>query len=115
MQLSCSACASRSTYSLFVCCSGSGAAGAAGLTDQVDIIIGTLSKGFGAHGGFVACDAPLQRLLLSAARTYMFSTALPLPLVAAAHAALEVSQKVLALGSLLCVILSTCLCSTATR
>ena len=37
----------------------------------------------------------MQALLLSAARTYMFSTALPLPLVAAAHAALDVAQQVL--------------------
>lgn len=75
-------------------CSGCGAAGAAGFTDQVDVIVGTLSKGFGAHGGFVACDAALKRLLLSAARTQMFSTALPLPMVAAAHAALDVAQQV---------------------
>jgi hypothetical protein len=37
----------------------------------------------------------VQGLLLSAARTYMFSTALPLPVVAAAHAALHVAQQVL--------------------
>ena len=36
----------------------------------------------------------MQALLLSAARTYMFSTALPLPLVAAAHAALDVARHV---------------------
>ncbi len=57
-------------------------------------MVGTLSKGFGAHGGFVACNEQLKQLLLNAGRTYMFSTALPAPVVAAAHAAIRVAEQV---------------------
>lgn len=64
------------------------------VADQVDIHIGTLSKGFGSHGGFVACSQMLKSLLMNKGRSYVFSTALPLPAVAAAQAAITVCQQV---------------------
>ena len=72
---------------------GGGAAQAAGVESDVDLAVGTLSKAFGAQGGFVACSALLKRLLVSRARPYIFSTALPLPSVAAALAALGVARR----------------------
>jgi len=72
---------------------GGGAAQAAGVEADVDVAVGTLSKAFGAQGGFVACSALLKRLLVSQARPYIFSTALPLPSVAAALAALSVARR----------------------
>jgi len=68
---------------------GRGAVAAAGLEDEIDVIVGTLGKALGAYGAFVACDAPMARYLTTAARTFIFSTALPPPVVAAALAALD--------------------------
>jgi len=73
--------------------SGGGAAEAAGVADQVDVHIGTLSKAAGAHGGFVACRADLRALLVTRGRPGVFSTALPAPVVAAASAALRVAAE----------------------
>ena len=68
---------------------GRGALAEAGLEDEVDVIVGTLGKALGSYGAFVACDETMARYLLNAARTFIFSTALPPPAVAAALAALE--------------------------
>ena len=65
-----------------------------GVADEVDIHIGTLSKGFGIHGGFVAGSTALKSFLMNRGRSYVFSTALPLPAVAAAQAAITVCQQV---------------------
>jgi glycine C-acetyltransferase/8-amino-7-oxononanoate synthase len=68
---------------------GRGALAEAGLEDQVDLIVGTLGKALGSYGAFVACDRSMVRYLVNAARTFIFSTALPPPAVAAALAALS--------------------------
>jgi glycine C-acetyltransferase/8-amino-7-oxononanoate synthase len=68
---------------------GRGAVAAAGLDDRVDVIVGTLGKALGSYGAFAACDESMARYLTNAARTFIFSTALPPPVVAAALAALE--------------------------
>ena len=72
---------------------GGGAVEAAGIEDDVDVHVGTLSKAFGSHGGFVACARRVKSLLASAARAHAFSTALPAPAVAAASAALLTCQN----------------------
>lgn len=54
------------------------------------VIVGTLSKGLGASGGFVAGRRDVIELLLQRARTYMFSTAVPEASCAAALAALDI-------------------------
>jgi 8-amino-7-oxononanoate synthase len=68
---------------------GRGAVAEAGVEDDVDVVIGTLSKALGAYGAFVACDQDMAQLLLNSARSFIFSTALPPPAVAGALAALE--------------------------
>jgi 8-amino-7-oxononanoate synthase len=68
---------------------GRGAVAAAGLEDEIDVIVGTLGKALGSYGAFAACDAPMARYLTNAARTFIFSTALPPPVVAGALAALD--------------------------
>lgn len=48
-----------------------------GVHDQVDILVGTLSKSLGCHGGFVAGSASLIDWMINRARSYIFSTAVP--------------------------------------
>lgn len=72
---------------------GRGAVAEAGLEDRVDVIVGTLGKALGAYGAYVACDCSMARYLLNAARTFIYSTALPPPAVASALAALEVLEQ----------------------
>jgi glycine C-acetyltransferase/8-amino-7-oxononanoate synthase len=72
---------------------GRGAAAEAGVSDEVDVIVGTLGKALGSYGAFAACNATMARYLLNAARTFIFSTALPPPAVAGALAALELLQS----------------------
>ena len=72
---------------------GGGAAEATGVSSQVDVHCGTLSKACGAMGGFVACSTALKTFLVNFARAYTYSTALPAPVVAGALAALEIAQR----------------------
>eukprot|EP00899_Mesostigma_viride_P019539 jgi/Mesvir1/27587/Mv07332-RA.1 len=72
---------------------GEGLAHAAGVHDQVDLSVGTLSKAVGCLGGFVACSSAWKAWLLNRGRSYIYSTALPLPVVAAALASVNVSSS----------------------
>ena len=67
-------------------CRGGGWAEQQGLSQHVDISLGTFSKAFGGHGGFVAGGADPKRFLMDRGRPFLFSTALPAPVVAAPHA-----------------------------
>src|ERR671936_251964 len=68
---------------------GRGAAAAAGLEDEVDVLVGTLGKALGSYGAYVGCDSDMAEYLVNTARTLIFSTALPPPAVAGALAALD--------------------------
>jgi 8-amino-7-oxononanoate synthase len=68
---------------------GRGAVAAAGLTDEVDVIVGTLGKALGSYGAYVCGSVELTELLINTARPFVYSTALPPPAVAAASASLE--------------------------
>jgi 8-amino-7-oxononanoate synthase len=72
---------------------GRGAVADTGLEDHVDVIVGTLGNALGSYGGFVACDRPMARYLVSAARTLQFSAAPSPPAVGGALAALDVLQQ----------------------
>jgi 8-amino-7-oxononanoate synthase len=72
---------------------GRGAVAEAGLSDEVDVIVGTLGKALGSYGAYVCCDRPLARYLINAARTLIFSTAPAPPAVAGALAALELLEE----------------------
>lgn len=71
---------------------GGGAAEAFGVSSDVDVHVGTLSKAFGALGGFVATSRQMKQFLANRGRALVYSTALPVPVVAAAQSALAVSQ-----------------------
>jgi 8-amino-7-oxononanoate synthase len=72
---------------------GAGLAEALGVSDRVDVLMGTLGKALGSFGAFVAGTRPLTDWLVSRARTFVFTTALPPPSVAAVLAALDVMES----------------------
>jgi 7-keto-8-aminopelargonate synthetase-like enzyme len=63
-----------------------------GLTDSVDLIMGTFSKSFASIGGFIAGDADVIYYIQHKARSLIFSAALPAPQAAAVLAALEIME-----------------------
>lgn len=65
---------------------GRGLADALGVADRVEIQMGTLGKALGAAGAYVCGKASLRDFLLNRARSFVFSTAPP-PAVAAAATA----------------------------
>jgi 8-amino-7-oxononanoate synthase len=71
---------------------GRGTAHHFGLTDQVDLIMGTFSKSFASIGGFIAGDADVIHFIQHNARSLIFSAALPAPQAAAALAALDIME-----------------------
>jgi 8-amino-7-oxononanoate synthase len=58
---------------------------------DVPALVGTLGKAFGSFGAFVAGDEDLIETLVQRARTYIYTTALPVAVAAATLAALEVA------------------------
>ncbi|PUZ40119.1 hypothetical protein GQ55_9G399900 [Panicum hallii var. hallii] len=72
---------------------GGGAAELFDCENDIDISVGTLSKAAGCQGGFIACSTRWKSLIQSRGRSFIFSTALPVPVVASVHAALYVSRK----------------------
>ena len=64
-----------------------------GVTAQVPLVMGTLGKALGSFGAFVACPGALRDHLVNACRGFIFSTALPAPVVAAALAAVGLAQS----------------------
>lgn len=72
---------------------GPGGAGLAfGIDDPRAIVFGTLSKAFGAAGGFVAGPSPLIELMVNTARTFVFDTAMPAPVAFAARVGVMLAQ-----------------------
>jgi len=72
---------------------GAGCIAAAGIGRQVDVAMGTLSKALGGYGGYGAGSADLRKLLLHAARSFIYTTAPPPAQLGAALGALEVLDR----------------------
>ncbi len=68
---------------------GAGLAEALGLSERVEVHMGTFSKALGSLGGFVAGDWRLIEYLHNRARSFIYSTAMPPPVLGAIAAALE--------------------------
>ncbi|HEX8278137.1 MAG TPA: pyridoxal phosphate-dependent aminotransferase family protein [Segetibacter sp.] len=73
--------------------SGSGTASHFGLTDQVDLIMGTFSKSLASLGGFIAGDEVLIDYLKHKARSLIFSASMTPASAASVIAALEIIQS----------------------
>ena len=69
---------------------GSGTASHFGLTDKVDLIMGTFSKSFGSLGGFIAGDSTVINYLKHNSRSLIFSASMTPAAVAAASKALDI-------------------------
>ena len=72
---------------------GSGTAAHFGLTDKVDLIMGTFSKSLATIGGFIAADNDTINYLKHNARSLIFSASIAPANAAAVLAALEVIKE----------------------
>jgi len=71
---------------------GSGTVAHFGLTDEVDLIMGTFSKSLGAIGGFIASSERVINYLMHHARPFLFSASASPASVGAVLGALEVME-----------------------
>jgi len=71
---------------------GAGTASHFGLTDDVDLIMGTFSKSLASLGGFIAADAITIDYLKHRARSLIFSASMPPAAVASVIAALDIIE-----------------------
>ena len=72
---------------------GRGSVSHFGLDGRVALQIGTLSKGIGALGGYVACSQDMKDYLMLRARPVLFSTSHPPSVVATCIAAIELLEE----------------------
>ncbi len=72
---------------------GRGLSDAVGVSDRVEIKLGTLGKALGASGGFICGSRVLIDYLVNRARSFIFSTAPPPAAAAAASAAIRLVQS----------------------
>lgn len=61
-----------------------------GLTEDVDLIMGTFSKSFASLGGFIATDKSITNFLRHHSRSYIFTASITPAATAAANAALDI-------------------------
>ena len=72
---------------------GSSFANGNGGPADVPLQMGTLSKAIGAYGGYLCASQAVIDLMYTRARTFIYSTGLPPPVVAAAIAALDIVER----------------------
>lgn len=64
-----------------------------GLTDQVDLIMGTFSKSLAAIGGFIATDSATANWLRHNSRSFIFSASATPASIGAVNAALDIMEQ----------------------
>lgn len=79
-------------HSLGVMGGGRGTAAHFGVTDDVDLIMGTFSKSFASLGGFIAGAEDVIHYIQHHARSLIFSASMPASNVAAVLAALDIME-----------------------
>src|SRR6185369_16695607 len=73
--------------------SGRGSAEFLGVADQIDIQMGTLGKGLGSFGAYVAGSAEMVDYLRNKARSFILSTSLPPSVLSASIAAIDIVES----------------------
>ncbi|OEG71696.1 hypothetical protein ATZ36_13350 [Candidatus Endomicrobiellum trichonymphae] len=64
-----------------------------GVSDKIDITVGTLSKAFAAQGGFVCGSRQLANFLINKSRAFIYTTAVSPVICAAALKSLEILKR----------------------
>ena len=64
-----------------------------GVTNVVDLIMGTFSKSFASLGGFIACDKEITNFLRHHSRAYIFTASITPASTAAVSAALDIMES----------------------
>lgn len=72
---------------------GSGIVEDEGLSDEVDIIMGTFGKALGGFGAYVASSSSIIRYLINTSRSFIYSTAPPPSIIAVNLAALDIIER----------------------
>jgi 8-amino-7-oxononanoate synthase len=80
-------------HSLGIMGGGRGTAAHFGVTQHVDLIMGTFSKSFASLGGFIAGDDDVIHYIQHHARSLIFSASMPASNVAAVLAALDIMES----------------------
>jgi 8-amino-7-oxononanoate synthase len=80
-------------HSIGVLGGGHGTAAMFGVTEGVDLIMGTFSKSFASLGGFIAGDEDVVDYIQHHARSLIFSASIPPANAAAAMASLEIMKE----------------------
>jgi 7-keto-8-aminopelargonate synthetase-like enzyme len=80
-------------HSIGVMGGGRGTSAHFGVTDQVDLIMGTFSKSFASLGGFIAGGREVIEYIQHHARSLIFSASMPASNVASVLAALEIMKN----------------------
>jgi len=72
---------------------GSGTASHFGLTDEVDLIMGTFSKSMASLGGFIASDKEIINFIKHNSRSLIFSASMTPSSTAAVLASIEIMEN----------------------
>lgn len=72
---------------------GGGTAELMGVSEDVDILMGTFGKALGSFGAYAALSVELRELLVNRARSFIFSTSLPPAVLGASLAALKIVRS----------------------
>jgi 8-amino-7-oxononanoate synthase len=80
-------------HGLGVMARGRGTSAHFGVTEDVDLIMGTFSKSFASLGGFIAGDENIVHYIQHNARSFIFSAAMPASNVAAALTSLDIMEN----------------------
>lgn len=80
-------------HSIGVMGNGQGTGAHFGVSNQIDLIVGTFSKSFASLGGFVAGEANVIHFIKHHSRSLIFSASIPPANAAAAIAALEIIKS----------------------